>query len=185
VTIRFAYAGDSLTAGSSSWLNQWEATDVLPVGGFARSQYTTGQVLAAIEPQPDADVLVIMLGTNDARLGVDTDTILANLDAIAAKVGAPRVILCYTPPSDYTEGGPSPACVNGSCRTIQYVLNRDFHLHAFKRGWFIADPWAKVRLMNNGWSSGADTDGRHPTADTSVIVRNRLELYIRQAVNGA
>jgi hypothetical protein len=127
-------------------------------------------------------VLVIVLGTNDMRLGVPVATVLASFKKIADKVGAPRVVLAATPPSDLTSTG---RCPDRGCRTAQYVLNRAMSTYAFQRGWLFVDPWFKVRKPSGGWTSGATYDGRHPTFTASTIAKDRLEQAIRIAYEGA
>jgi lysophospholipase L1-like esterase len=177
-TIKFAYAGDSLTSWDSSWLKQLDDPSLVNVGGFAKSGYTTAQVLEKIKRVPDADVLVIMLGTNDVRLGVPISTIKKNIDKIVAKVGAPHVLLSFIPPSDVTSS-------KGINRRVQSaMLNRYFNHLAYHRGWAVDDPWTPARTTKNGWYSGKSTDKVHPTAAVSKVASDRLERYIRQAVEG-
>jgi lysophospholipase L1-like esterase len=176
--IAFAFAGDSLTSGSTSWLYQLDDPSLVRAGGYAKKGYTTGQVLGAIGPVA-ADVLVIMLGANDVRVGASQGSVGTNLDQIVAKVGAPRVLLTYLPPSDVTSSG-------GINRRLQgFAMNRYLTAFAAKRGWMIADPWSSYRASTNGWTSGASADKVHPVSAVSGAVANRLELYIRQAVDGA
>jgi lysophospholipase L1-like esterase len=177
-TVSFAYAGDSLTSGSASWLYQLDDPSLIPAGGYAKSGYTSAQVLANITPVA-ADVLVIMLGANDVRLGVSQGTVGANLDKIVAKVGAPRVVLTYLPPSDVT----SSKGINRRTRAFQ--MNRYLAEFAAKRGWMIVDPWSSYRLGTMAWAAGASADRVHPVPKVSGAVANRMELYIRQAVDGA
>jgi lysophospholipase L1-like esterase len=152
---------------------------IIDVGGFAAPGYTSGQVLANIEAAPDADVLVIMVGTNDVRLGVDPYTTRDNIDAIAAKVGAARVLLVGTPPINSTN-------YRGiDRRTKGYVLNRYLIKIAAYRGWMYADPFANYRGYNNAWLSGRSADGTHPTAAASAYAAARMETYIRQTFEGA
>lgn len=183
-TLTFATAGDSLTIYPDTWWQQWNDPSIVKTspGGYASSGKTSEQVLEALRPLVplDADVLVLMLGTNDVRLGFTVAETLANLDAIVELVDAPSVLVTLTPPSDLT----TTSCPT-SCRTGQFVLNRAIQSHAAKRGWLAADPWSSYRAMSQGWTPGASDDGRHPTAEVGTAVRERMEVYIRQAAEGA
>ena len=177
-TIAFAFAGDSLTSASSSWLNQMDDPSLIKVGGYAKSGYTTEQVLANIQPVPDVDVLVIMLGTNDVHFGVSRSEVKSNIDQIVAKVGAPRVLISYIPPSDVTSSKGINRQVN-SALLNRYMLNVAYH-----RGWMMYDPWAPYRTSKNGWTPGASNDKVHPLPAVSEAAAQRMEEYIRQAVEG-
>jgi hypothetical protein len=184
--IKFATAGDSITINKTPamWWRQWDSTTIRKTspGGFAKSGYTSGQVLKAIPADiPHADVLVIVLGANDMRLGVPVTTVLSNFKRIADKVGAPRVVLAATPPSNLTS---TRRCPDRGCRTAQFVLNRAMSTFAYKHGWLFVDPWLKVRQVNNGWTKTYTYDGRHPTFVASEIAKNRLEQAIRIAYKG-
>jgi lysophospholipase L1-like esterase len=175
-TIVYAWAGDSLTSRGDSWLKaSWDDETLVSTGGFASSGYTSEQVLANITAQPDADVLVIMLGTNDVRYGVSPAETAANFDKIVAKVGAPHVLVTFVPPSN----------LSLDRRVDHYVMNRVLTQHAAKRGWTIDDPWSHHRASTGAWVDGTSSDGTHPTAATSQFVEDRMEVYIRQAVEGS
>jgi lysophospholipase L1-like esterase len=177
-TIRFAFAGDSLTSARSSWLNQLDDPSLVEVGGFAKSGYTTKQVLAEIKPEAEIDVLVILLGTNDVHFGVPRGEVKANIDKIVDKVGAPRVLLSYIPPSDVTWS-------KGVNRQVESALLNRYMLNvAYHRGWMMYDPWASYRTSKNGWTPGASTDKVHPVPAVSEAAADRMEEYIRQAVEG-
>jgi lysophospholipase L1-like esterase len=177
-TIKFAYAGDSLTSASTSWLKQLDDPSLVKVGGYAKSGYTTKQVLANIKPVAGVDVLVILLGTNDVHFGVPRSEVKANIDKIVAKVGAPRVLISYIPPSDVTMSKGINRQVD-SALLNRYLLNVAYH-----RGWMMYDPWAPYRTSKNGWTPGASKDKVHPTATVSEVAAERMEEYIRQSVEG-
>lgn len=186
--IHFATAGDSLTINNTTenpmWWRQWDSTTILKTspGGYAKSGYTSAQVLAAIPADiPNADVLVIMLGTNDVRLGVANSTTLANFKKIADKVGAPRVVLAATPPSNIT----TCAGTYSDCATGQFGLNRAMSTFAYQNGWLFVDPWFKMRQLDGNWTSKTYTyDYRHPTKAGSEVVKHRMEQAIRLAYEG-
>ncbi|WP_418605516.1 hypothetical protein [Georgenia sp. SUBG003] len=80
--VRLAAVGDSITEadspdfdggdlGPESWVFHAVGEDVALVGGWARWGATTAQMAAAAEPV-EADVLVILAGTNDVAPGSRT-----------------------------------------------------------------------------------------------------------------
>jgi lysophospholipase L1-like esterase len=177
----FTYAGDSTTAQGSSWLGQITAADLTNVGGVAVSGATSAAILAQVAPVT-ADVLVVMLGVNDVRLGKTRAEVKSNIADIVDIVGATRVLLCAIAPSDETDYGTSHL----DRRTLGFALNRDLSQFAADNGWMFADPWSSIRLLSNGYASGATSDGVHPTPAASMTNTGpRMTVYIRQAHKGA
>ena len=178
VPIRFAYVGDSITADPPSWLHQMDDPTLVPAGGFAQSGTTSGQMLQAIAPVPH-DVLVIMAGTNDVRLGITPATVVANFDQLVKKMGSTRVVIALIPPNDILNS-------NGiNQRERGYNLNRALVNHAAKRGWLVGDPFSSFRRVTNGWVAGYTRDRMHPVPAASKAAADRMEVYIRQAFEGA
>ena len=176
--VRFAYVGDSITADPPSWLHQMDDPTLVPAGGYAQSAKTTGQMLQAITPVPH-DVLVIMAGTNDVRFGITPATVVANLDQLVKKMGSTRVVIALTPPSDILNAK------GINLRERGYNLNRALVNHAAKRGWLVGDPFSSFRRVTNGWVAGYSTDRMHPVPAASKAASDRMEIYIRQAFEGA
>lgn len=92
--VKFAVLGDSISHGGASYIPagqlscQWETYSEVPIKNLARSGDTTKQILdrfdrdvLAFKPQ----VLVIMAGINDIRLGLTSDAIIKNLEAVRDK----------------------------------------------------------------------------------------------------
>lgn len=175
----FAAYGDSTTSRASAWLPHVDGT-VQHVGGYAQPGFTSAEVLAHVTPV-EADVTVIMLGTNDVADGLTTPSRTAtknNLIAIAEQSGAHRVLLAAIAPCDEIS--------ELDRRTLGFALNRDLSQLAADHGWAFADPWSSVRLLSNGWASGASSDKVHPTDATSTTYTGpRMSHYIRQAHTGA
>lgn len=178
--VKYAVAGDSLSANAGQWLAQESDPSVQYVGGFQKAGATTYSVNNAIGPVPDADVLVVMLGTNDVRYGVPLATLDAQIESIVQKVGAPHVLLTYLPPCNITADTVSGSVVDDQNKHIVY--SRDLVSLAERHGWLIADPFAPWRTYAGAYSGiGASTDGVHPTAAVAGQVADRMALYIRQA----
>lgn len=168
--IMVAAVGDSLTAGASrnfpteldpeTWPALVEGPDLHIAAGFALSGTDTTEMLIAARPSPDVDVLVIFGGTNDNLNGShEVAQTIANLDAIAAIVAAPRVILVAQPP-----------IVNGT------VWDAAYQQLATERGWTFVDPWADMRGDYSVWSP----DLIHPYPEGDVVIAQVLEDTILQ-----
>lgn len=184
MTIGYAYAGDSITNPDNSWSWTRFITDQFLVnrGGTAISGNTSGQILAAITPVADADVLVIALGTNDVRLGKTRAEVKNNLQGIVDKMGVAHVVISMVPPCNLTDYGDDH--INRAA--AGFALNRDIAEIAATKGWLHVDPWFAFRRVDNTWASGSsNSDGVHPTVDTGTAAAAKLTTYIRQAVEGA
>ncbi len=172
--LTFTVVGDSLTSGTApgstpedvdggSWVHAATGKPLRYTGGWAVAGATTAQMLAGVEPVT-ADVVVIMAGTNDLVQSVPTDVTLADLTAIATRVGAGRVLLCAIPPSqDYA------ASAEG--------LNRSLAALARSNGWGFVDPWSSVD-DEGSWVAGASLDGVHPV----LAVARTVGAVIRTAL---
>lgn len=157
--VRFAAFGDSITQadspdyshrkiGQGSWVH-WVGDDTAFAGGWALGGSQTSLIASHAKPV-DADVLVLIVGTND--LGkVSFDVSAANIDRIVKKVGISRVIVGSVPP--YT---PNPQLA------IDY--NDDLRELAESRGWGFADTNAPLGDGTN-YTPELTIDGVHPTVE--------------------
>jgi|1186.fasta_scaffold278384_1 lysophospholipase L1-like esterase len=172
--VPFGVVGDSLTAGTKplagsgqtgvpSWLHGAEGAPLELSGGWALPGATTAQMLAGLQ-RVDADVLVVLAGTNDLQLAVPWETVRDNLLAIVATAGVPRVVLSTVPPLDRF-----PA------HREQY--NRRLRALADEQHWRLVDPWTAVQ-SDGAWVPGTTIDGVHPTAQ----VADRAGRAIRAVV---
>lgn len=163
--ISIAVAGDSTTAQTNSWLCHIHAPDFNAAYGFARSGYRTDQVLAAIKSSPNANILVVMLGINDIHYPAYNhfDGIVARINQIVAKVGAQKVIIAATAPSnitDYNQNGSKHV----NSRSEQDALNSVLRNDAKMNGWYYFDPYYNMRAVGGAYKSLAYTaDGVHPS----------------------
>ncbi|MBT1675188.1 SGNH/GDSL hydrolase family protein [Curtobacterium aurantiacum] len=178
--LTWTYAGDSLTEMPKSWMRQLKDTTMTNVGGTAIGNATTTRILDDAEAH-DADVLVVMAGTNDLRYQRSSASILQNIDKIATKVGADHVVISAIAPSNATNSGKSHV----DRRKLGEVLNRDLQNHALTRGWMFVDPWAADRRLDGGWPSSRTYDGVHPTVAMSKKVSVRMQQAIHIAAEGA
>lgn len=175
--VTFAYAGDSITARPDSWLHQLEGDpDLHAVGGYAHSGYRSDQVLHEIGPVPDADVLVVELGTNDVNQAVPVGRITANVDAVVRKVDAHHVLVVAGPPSDRTT-----SLWGADRRAGQLVLSRELRAEAQEHGWSYVDPFTAIRTSDGAYEPGTTPDGIHPTAAANVRVAQDMADAIEAA----
>jgi len=159
--LTFAACGDSMTAwyaaqepyAAKSWV--WGIKSHVFAGGTAHGSWTTSNILAGWVPVP-SDVLVISAGINDPYFGVPLTTTLANLEAIAALSGAPKIVLNKISPYSATQPGMSAALIAS--------MNVAYENLATTNGWTICDPYGAYRNAVGGWVAGASADGVHPTA---------------------
>lgn len=175
--VTFAYAGDSITARPDSWLHVLEGDpEVRAVGGYAHSGYRSDQVLHEIAPVPDADVLVVELGTNDVNQAVPTRRTITNIDALVRKVDAPHVLVVAGPPSD-----PTTSLWGADRRTGQRVLSRALRADAQEHGWSYVDPFTAIRLPDGAYERGTTPDGIHPSAEANLTVAKVMANAIEAA----
>lgn len=177
--IRVTFVGDS-TSCAGSWVDHVDAANVELVGGCATAGFTSAQLLptaAAVS----ADVLVVMVGVNDIRLGVSSVTTLANIEAIVTAVGADRVVLSAIVPNNVTDYG--SAHINR--KEKGEIFNRTLLDLAAAHGWLFVDPCNEFRKLDNGFKAGTTTDNVHPVESAYALMANRLEGAVRLAVNGA
>jgi hypothetical protein len=179
--ITFAVAGDSLTAWDDqsfpepdgeldpvTWTH-WVIADGLELaGGYARG-FATARDIADSMVAVDADVLVVMVGTNDTGV-TDPDAVLASIDVIVATAGARAVLISAIPPDD-----------GFAADALEY--NLALVEHAADRGWAFVDPWAAMRV-DGVWAEGLSIDGIHPTADAAKTAGEIISGAIRQLVGG-
>ncbi|HHV22380.1 MAG TPA: SGNH/GDSL hydrolase family protein [Propionibacterium sp.] len=148
--------GDSLTEGNSPdfsnlQFGEWSWVDHLDprltvVGGWAKGGATT-QDMAGGVTRSDADVLVMLAGTNDTSLTFDQTS--ANLESIVETVGAPRVVLSTLTPRD-----------DNPQRNVDFSAQlADL---AQRNGWTLIDPMGGVR-DGDRFKPEMTSDGIHLT----------------------
>lgn len=180
--VTFAVVGDSITAWdpANAGIAPWQVSAAtLPlefVGGWAVAGATTAQMLAESAGQlPEADVLVIMAGTNDLLPEV-TDhrpaSTLVRIDAIVRGSGATRVVLSAVAPNNLRPD--ETAMLNAHLRALAQL-----------RQWTWVDPWVAVRTADGTYIAGATTDGIHPRSATARRVGIAMHTAIVDAALGA
>lgn len=92
--VKFAVLGDSISHGGASYIPagqlscQWETYSDVPIKNLARSGDTTQDMLNRFDNDVlpfKPQVLIIMAGVNDIRLGMNSDAVIKNLEALRDK----------------------------------------------------------------------------------------------------
>jgi acyl-CoA thioesterase-1 len=167
-TLTFTVVGDSITAGrvpngasvpgSGSWVPTVGGAPLEFRPGWAVSGATTEDMRRGVTPT-DADVVVIMGGTNDLQL-LPWEVTAGDLRAIAATVDAGRVVLAAVPPND-----PAPAAAE--------FMNDQLEALAREQGWKFFDPWWGISVEGR-YLAGGSPDGVHPTVTVAELVGQRF-----------
>jgi lysophospholipase L1-like esterase len=163
--------GDSLTAGlvpleelrspgTGSWVGAAQGEPLEFRGGWAVPGATTADMLAGVERE-DAEVVVVLAGTNDTGQGVPWEASAGNLRAIVDAVGVDEVLVSAIPPLD---GRPTEAL----------AYNTRLRALAQEQGWAFTDPWAGTRTPAGTFVPGASADGVHPTPEVADGVGRRI-----------
>lgn len=154
-----AVVGDSITAGDSqdlnegvpgplSWTSYAAGPEVEFVGGWAEWGATTERMAEAVTEPFDADVLVVLAGTNDVTTRSHQDT-AANLVEIVETAEVDRVLLSSVPPNDHARE-----------RTTE--LNAFLRAFAAEHGWEWVDAAAPLR-DGDRFQPDMTSDGIHPS----------------------
>ncbi|NEK87254.1 SGNH/GDSL hydrolase family protein [Blastococcus saxobsidens] len=167
--VRLAVIGDSITQadgdvprgriGPTSWLDTATGQGARFAGGWARAGATTEDMLAAATPV-DADVLVILAGTNDPRAGISGEGTADNIRAVVDRVGVEQVVISAVPPRD-----PAPE--------IAVATNEVLAELADDEGWDFVDAMEDVR-EDDRYAPGMTDDGIHPTARAAALIGEAL-----------
>jgi lysophospholipase L1-like esterase len=171
--ITVAAVGDSVTEGNSpdfnksqlgtlSWVSHLPESERF-VGGWAKKGSTTEMMLANVQ-HIDADVLVIIAGTNDInKLSFAQSS--ANISAIVAKIEPKRAVISSIPPYD-----PDPA------KAASY--NAQMEIFAKAQGWTFVDSMAGVRTIDNTYTPGLTADGVHPLEKAADAIGQAIGTVI-------
>jgi hypothetical protein len=176
-SLSFAVSGDSITARPGSWRDQLGDRNLTFAGGFAEDGATSERAFGQVR-RSQADVLVVMVGTEDVKRGTPFEDLTANIEKIVRFAECKSTLLCLLPPDNHTSGAINRR-VNG------VVANRHLFDLGARRGWVVADPFAFARASNNSWGGGASEDGTHPLEHVSAEAAQRMRLFIRQAAASA
>jgi lysophospholipase L1-like esterase len=173
----FAVAGDSLTAWDNqtfphpdgdfstvTWTHWAIGPDIHLAGGFAREDLTAAQI-AENMVAVDADVLVVLAGTNDVGVTPVAD-VLEGIQRIVETSGMSTVLISALPPVD------GSAEYNAALETL-----------AASQNWGFVDPWVSLRREDGEWLDGSSNDGVHPTPDSAKVVGAAIVAAMRELLN--
>lgn len=177
--IRMAAVGDSITAadspdidggdpGPQSWVSYAAGPNVEYVGGWAVWGAPTAEMAEGITAPFDADVLVILAGTNDAGW-TPFEEITANLETIVENAGVETVVLSSVPPLDRSPENATQ-------------LNAQLEDLAEQNGWIWVDSSAELR-DGDRFADGMAYDGVHPTEEGARVIGEAIQAAILEAFN--
>ncbi|MRG60268.1 hypothetical protein GE115_10370 [Agromyces sp. CFH 90414] len=158
--VAFAAVGDSITdadsvdfaagdLGSASWATYAVDAGFDFAGGWAEWGATTARMAGQVAPS-DADVLVLLAGTNDVAFGIPFDESAANLERLVDTVGIADVVVVSIPPIDAIPEGAE-------------AYNDRLDDLADDRGWRFVDASAGLRSDDGSFRDGMSSDGLHPS----------------------
>ena len=174
---RFAAVGDSITdadspdfaagdLGAASWATYVVDDGFAFAGGWAEWGATTAMMADSVGPI-DADVLVVLAGTNDIAFGIPFDESAANLDRIIDAVGIEDVVVVSIPPM-----AASP--------DVAEAYNVRLDDLAGDRGWRFVDASAGLRTADGSYVDGMSSDGLHPSVDGARVLGEAIASELRR-----
>jgi lysophospholipase L1-like esterase len=149
--------------GRASWVSHAVGDGVRFAGGWAVSGALTSQMARGAQAL-DADVLVILAGTNDVYRGLPFGSCAANLRSIADTVGARRVVVSSIPPIDFEP-------------TLVTTYNEQLQELAAASGWEFVDAMAGIR-RGDRFADGMSVDGVHPTVLAAEEIGTAVRAYL-------
>ena len=149
--------------GRASWVSHVVGDGIRFAGGWAVSGALTSQMARGARPV-EADVLVMLAGTNDVYRGLPFATCAANLRSIAQTVGAPRVVVSSIPPIDV-----EPDLVTDYNERVREL--------AAAQGWEFVDAMAGIR-RDDRFAEGMSLDGVHPTVKAAETIGAAVRAYL-------
>jgi lysophospholipase L1-like esterase len=163
--ITFAAVGDRVTDWRGarrdvSWVTYADQGPVEWVGGHARSGARIQDLPARVDPV-EADVLVILAGTNDVVVAYTNDQIELNLQRIVENSGAENVLLSSIPPVD-------------SARKQTADFNDFLARVAYRHDWSFVDAGSAVRVRTCEFREGLTTDGVRPTPAGARLIGDAI-----------
>ena len=170
--VTFGVIGDSITA----WIGQEAGSWTTYVGndGVVFSEEGWAQNGAPIElmeantPEIDADVLVILAGTNNLVSALTTEQKLDLFDRIVDKSGVQEVVISAVPPYD-----PNPA--------LSTAWNQELRGYAAAEDYEFVDAWSSSRTAAGTYVAGDTVDGIHATPEAARAAAASIRLAVLAA----
>lgn len=161
--VTFAAVGDTVTdwksrksLAATSWVTYADTGNVELVGGWAKEGVGTERISLAAKPT-DADVAVILTGTNDLMFPFVYDNVELSLQKTVDKLGTDKVLLSSVPPVDA-----EPA------KTAKF--NAWLARVAYRHDWAFVDAGSAVRSGRCKYRKGMTTDGVRPTPEGARLI---------------
>ncbi len=173
-----AAVGDSITAGDSpdlaggvagteSWVSHASDDDIEFVGGWAEWGASTEIMAAAVRDPIDADVLVLLGGTNDLGWVPHAET-AENLSLIAERADVEAVVISSIPPLDLFQGAGTQD------------LNTFLMHYAESQGWNWVDAAEGLR-EGSDFAPGMSYDGVHLSEQGAGVLGRAIADAVREA----
>ncbi|MBO0594594.1 SGNH/GDSL hydrolase family protein [Nesterenkonia sp. E16_7] len=154
--------------GEDSWVSTVLAAGHRFAGGWAVAGSTSVDQAAGLEAVQDAEVLLVMTGTNDLAQGVPFEQTAPSLEEIVAEAPAERVVLLAIPPRD-EETTPSSTEFNVSLQNL-----------AEDQGWEYFDGLEFLRGPEGGFVEGTTDDGVHLTPEAQDEFGETVADYLAE-----
>lgn len=175
--VRFAAVGDSITdadspdfaagdIGAASWATYVVDDGFAFAGGWVDWGATTGLMADSVGPI-EADVLVVLAGTNDVAFRIPFEESAANLDRIVEVVGIEDVVVVSIPPFETLPAGAE-------------AYNERLHGLATDRGWRFVDASAGLRTADGRFAEGMSSDGLHPSVEGARVLGAAIATALRE-----
>ncbi|RXZ48657.1 SGNH/GDSL hydrolase family protein [Agromyces fucosus] len=173
----FAAVGDSITDadspdfaagdfGDASWAKYVVDDGFAFAGGWAEWGATTAMMADAVGPV-DADVLVVLAGTNDVAFSIPFEDSAANLERIVEVVGIEDVVVVSIPPMDALPAGAE-------------AYNERLHELATDQGWRWVEASAGLRTADGRFADGMSLDGLHPSVEGARVLGEAIASALRE-----
>ncbi len=160
--------GDALP-GEGSWVTGADGAPLVVEGGWAQDGATSAEMRAGVGSY-DADVLVVMAGTNDLLQDVPWTSTEQDLVAVVDTAQVDRVVLSAVPPLD--EQAASVPDLNDRLAGL-----------ADQHGWQFVDPWTDF-AVDGSYRDGASDDGVHPTPMVAFAVGRTIRDAVLDGAGG-
>jgi lysophospholipase L1-like esterase len=151
--------------GNESWAWTLRENAGAVIRGWAVAGATSEDMAYGVSPH-DADVVVIMAGTNDIRTGMPFERTSVHLDGIVQTLSVPRVIACSI----------VPWSVNPAASTD---FNARLAALSAPYDWEFVDCAAPVRARAGGWLPGMSDDGIHPNGVGARRIGQAVAVALR------
>ena len=151
--VTFGVVGDSITAWigqeEGSWTSYVDDDVLFTEQGWAQNGAPLA-LMKANTPRMNADVLVVLAGTNDLVGTLTVSAKLGLLDDIVEESGVDRVLISSVPPYDLNP-------------VLSTAWNRELKQHAAAAGYDFVDSWVNARTADGTFIPAHTVDGIHPT----------------------